>query len=323
MPPVFPAPALLDRDLEVVDPEIAALDRRRASPTERRHRADRLGELGLPGRARSAGLGPDQQVRRGLPGQALLRRMRVRRRGRAARDRPGEGPLLGRARQRPAALGLAGQHGRLHDGPREGRQGPRHGPLARRPSHPRPSALLLGPRVRGRRLRRAARGRTHRLRGARRPRARAPAEAHHRGRVGVRARDRLREIRSRGRRGRGGAHVRHRAHRRSRDRRPAPLSRAPRAVRDDHDPQDAAGPARRPRPLPRRPGEGPRPQRLPRHPGRTARARDRGEGRGVRRGGDARVRDVPAGRRPQRPRARGGAARAAASASCPEARTTT
>ena len=50
----------------------------------------------------------------------------------------------------------------------QGRHGPRHGPLARRPSHARPSALVLGPRVRGRRLRRAARGRTHRLRGARR-----------------------------------------------------------------------------------------------------------------------------------------------------------
>src|SRR3972149_3971080 len=38
--------------------------------------ADRLRELRLRGRARGHGLRPDQQVRRGLPGPALLRRLR-------------------------------------------------------------------------------------------------------------------------------------------------------------------------------------------------------------------------------------------------------
>ena len=51
----------------------------------------------------------------GLSGQALLRRLRVRRRRRARRDRPRQGALRRRARQRAAALGRAGQHGRLPD----------------------------------------------------------------------------------------------------------------------------------------------------------------------------------------------------------------
>ena len=47
----------------------------------------------------------------GLSGQALLRRLRVRRRRRNARDRPREGAVRRRARQRAAALGRAGEHG--------------------------------------------------------------------------------------------------------------------------------------------------------------------------------------------------------------------
>ena len=54
-------------------------DRPGARPPERRARADRLGELRQPGRARGRGQRPDQQVRRGLPRPALLRRLRVRR----------------------------------------------------------------------------------------------------------------------------------------------------------------------------------------------------------------------------------------------------
>src|SRR5450830_1515574 len=45
----------------------------------------------------------DQQVRRGLSGQALLRRLRGRGRDRAVGDRPGQGALWGRARQRSGA----------------------------------------------------------------------------------------------------------------------------------------------------------------------------------------------------------------------------
>ena len=74
----------------------------------------------------------------GLPGQALLRRLRVRRHRRAAR--PGAGPraLPGRrARQRPAALRRPGQHGRLLQRPRAGRPDPGHEPRPRRPPDPR------------------------------------------------------------------------------------------------------------------------------------------------------------------------------------------
>ena len=49
----------------------------------------------------------------GYPGRALLRRLRVRRHRRAARDRPRQGAVRRRARQRPAALRRAGQHRRL------------------------------------------------------------------------------------------------------------------------------------------------------------------------------------------------------------------
>ena len=61
--------------------------RRRAPPPGRPRRADRLGKLRQPARAGSAGQRADQQVRRRLSGQALLRRLRVRRRRRAAGDR--------------------------------------------------------------------------------------------------------------------------------------------------------------------------------------------------------------------------------------------
>ena len=50
-------------------------------------RDDRVGELRPAGGARLPGLGADEQVRRGLPGQALLRRLRARRRRRGACDR--------------------------------------------------------------------------------------------------------------------------------------------------------------------------------------------------------------------------------------------
>ena len=57
------------------------------------------------------------------------------------------------------------------------------------------------------------------------PGARASPEADHRGRVGLRARDRLRALRGHRRRGRRRAHVRHRPHRRPGDRGPAPVAR--------------------------------------------------------------------------------------------------
>ena len=87
--------------------------RRRARAAAQPDRADRVGELHLAVDPRSGRLGADQQVRRGVSRQALLRRLRDRRPDRAARDRPREGALRGRARQCPASRRRAGEHGRL------------------------------------------------------------------------------------------------------------------------------------------------------------------------------------------------------------------
>ena len=71
-----------DRSWRDQDPEIAArIDDERRRQT-RDARADRVGEFRQPRGARGARLGAHQQVRRGAAGQALLRRLRVRRRGR-------------------------------------------------------------------------------------------------------------------------------------------------------------------------------------------------------------------------------------------------
>ena len=66
------------------------------------------------GGARCRRLGADQQVRRGLPGQALLRRLRGGGRRRAAGDRPRQGAVRRRARQRPAARRRPGEQRGLH-----------------------------------------------------------------------------------------------------------------------------------------------------------------------------------------------------------------
>ena len=86
------------------DPELRG-DRGRGAPPARRPGADRLGELHQRGGHGGRRLGPDRQVRRRAPRQAILRRLRIRRPGRAARDRPRQGLIRGRARQRPAPLG--------------------------------------------------------------------------------------------------------------------------------------------------------------------------------------------------------------------------
>ena len=99
------------RRLARSDPEIAAAHPRGDPPPGGGARADRQRELRLPRGARGHGLGAHEQVRRGLPGQALLRRLRGRGPGRAARHRPREAALRRRARERAAALRRAGQHG--------------------------------------------------------------------------------------------------------------------------------------------------------------------------------------------------------------------
>ena len=102
----------------------------RARPAAPDARDDRLGELRAAGDPGVPGQRAHQQVRGGLPGQALLRRLRARRRDRAARDRPREGAVRRRARQRPAARRRAGQHGRLPRAAAARRHDP--GPRARR-----------------------------------------------------------------------------------------------------------------------------------------------------------------------------------------------
>ena len=71
-------------------PDVAAHPEARAEAPAGPDRADRLGEHRLARGAGGAGLGADQQVRRGLSGQALLRRLRGGRRGRDAW--PSSGP---------------------------------------------------------------------------------------------------------------------------------------------------------------------------------------------------------------------------------------
>ncbi len=77
--------------LRETDPEVDAAVRGEIRRQARQPGADRLGELREPRRARSAGLGADQQVRRGLSRQALVQRLRIRGRGRAAGHRARQG----------------------------------------------------------------------------------------------------------------------------------------------------------------------------------------------------------------------------------------
>ena len=103
--------------------------------------AHRLGELHLAGGAGRLGLGPDQQVLRGLSGPALLRRQPGHRRGGGPGPRPGQGPVRGRARQRPAPRRGQRQPRRLPGAARAGRHHPGHAPRPRRPPDPRLAGL--------------------------------------------------------------------------------------------------------------------------------------------------------------------------------------
>ena len=154
-PHVMPWPT--DRDTELFD----IIERGGRAP-EHHPAAHRLGELRLAGRAGGHGLGPHQQVLRGLPGQALLRRQRGHRRGRGPGPRPGQGAVRGRARQRAAPLRRQRQPGRLPGAARAGRHRAGHAPRPRRPPHARLAGQRQRPPLpvrllrRHRRVRRAA-----------------------------------------------------------------------------------------------------------------------------------------------------------------------
>ena len=146
-------PDYFDRPLAEVDPEVAEAI---GHELERQQRTLEMiaSENFVPQAVLECqGSRPDQQVRRGVPGQALLRRLRVHRHHRAARDRPGEVAVRRRARERPAARGRAGQHGRLPRAAHAGR--PDHGPEppARRSPQPRHEDQRVRPAVRHRPVR--------------------------------------------------------------------------------------------------------------------------------------------------------------------------
>ena len=122
------------------DPELAAAIGRELGRQREHDRADRVGEHRLARGARGAGLGADQQIRRGLSRPALLRRLRIRRRGRAARDRSRQAAVRLRLRQCPAAFRLAGQPGGVLGLLKPGDTLHGHDPRRRRASDPRRAA---------------------------------------------------------------------------------------------------------------------------------------------------------------------------------------
>ena len=224
----------------------------RAAPPARADRADRLGEHRLARRARGAGLGADQQVCRGLSRPALLRRLRVRRQGRAARDRPRLQAVRLQLRQRPAALRRAGQPGGVHGAAAAGRHLHGHGARPGRPSHARLARQPVGQVVQGRVLRREARQPPDRLRADGEAGAPREAQADHRRRLGLFAPHRLRALPQDRRRDRRLLHGRHGALCRPGRGRRLSQPAAARPCRDDDDAQDAARPARRHDPVERR-----------------------------------------------------------------------
>ena len=251
---------------------------------------DRVGELRAPGGPRRRRLGAHQQVRRGLPGPSLLRRLRGGRRRRGAGDLAREGAVRGRPRQRPAARRGPGQQRRLHGDARARRHDHGHGPRPRRPSQPRDEAQRLGQALRGRPVPRAPRGPPRRHGRGRPARRRAQAEGDRRRLVGLSADPRLRRL-PRGRRlGRRPADGRHGALRGPRRRRRAPEPGRARRRGHDDDPQDALRPAQRHDPLPRGARQGHQPLGVPRPAGRSADAHHRRQGGGAR---DRAVRAVP------------------------------
>ena len=242
---------------------------------------DRVRELRAAGDPRVPGLGAHEQVRRGLSRQALLRRLRARRRDRAARDRPREGAVRRRARERAAARRRAGQRCRLPRAAHAGRHD--HGPraAARRPPHARDEDQRLRPAVRHRAVRGRPRDEPDRHGRGRADRARAAPEDDPRRLVGVPAVPGLRALPRDRRRRRRAADGRHGALRRARRGRPASEPGADRRRGDDDRAQDA-----RRRPRRRDPVQGGVRQedqlgRVPGSAGRPARARDRRQGGGV------------------------------------------
>ena len=207
-------PDYFTKPVAEVDPEVAEAMEAELQAAGDDARDDRVRELRAPGRARLPGLGADEQVRRGLPGQALLRRVRARGRRRDPCDRPGAGALRGRARERAAARRGAGERGRLPRAVRARRHRARDEARPRRPPHARHEDQLLRSPLQHRRVRGARGGLAARLRRARATREGAQAEGHPRRLVGLPARARLPALPRHLRRGRRSPVHRHGALRR-------------------------------------------------------------------------------------------------------------
>ncbi len=101
-----------------VDPDIAALLGKELERQRGQIELIASENFTWPSVLEGVGSVPTNKYAEGYPGQAVLRRLRGRRRDRAARDRPGEGALRRRARERAAARRLADQHGGLRGGAR-------------------------------------------------------------------------------------------------------------------------------------------------------------------------------------------------------------
>ena len=184
----------------------------------------------------------------GYPGQALLRRLRVRRHRRAARHRPRQEALRRRLRQRAAAFRLAGECRRLSRARQAGRHHPRHEPRSWRTPDPRREGEFLGQALQRGAVRPRSRDRRDRLRAGGTPGSGTSAEDGHRGILRLLACRRLAAVprdRGLGRRLPAGGHG---ARCRARGHRSVSESRAARPRRHDHDAQDAARTARWPDP---------------------------------------------------------------------------
>ena len=161
--------------------------RRRTAPPAGRHRADRQREHGLRRRPGSARVGADQQIRRGLSRPPLLRRLRLRGRGGAIGDRPRQGVVPLRVRQRAAAFRRPGQPGGVARPAAAGRYHPGHEPRRGRPSDAWRGAEPVGKMVPRDPIRRAPRRRPAGLRRTGTPGAGGKAETDHRRRLRVSA----------------------------------------------------------------------------------------------------------------------------------------
>ncbi len=109
-----------------------------------------------PAGAGGAGLGADQQVRRRLSGQALLRRLRIRRYRRATGDRSRQEIVRRRLCQRATAFGFTGECRGVPGVAVARRSHPRHEPGSRRSSDARRQGQFLRQTVPGASIRRAA-----------------------------------------------------------------------------------------------------------------------------------------------------------------------